>query len=384
MVMRRKSAAVRSRSRSGAIAPLTAALMVPLLAMAAFVVDLGYLRLVQQQLHNAADSAALAGASQLLLRSKLQGHASTNTEMDTLRQEAQRFANKNICGGTAITLGISDVVVGYLANPSDQSSVLITDTPVYNSVQVTAQRTAQSNGSVALFLAPLLGRTSMDLKASATASYESVKGFSFAATNNQDMSCKLLPFALLVSTWNAATAGTGPDDWTYDHLTKAVRSGSDGIHEATLFPSKNLTAGNFGTVDIGKSNNSTADVVRQILYGPNKSDFDALGGRIALGADGTTTLEGDTGLSAGFKSALESIIGQPRIIPLYSTVAGVGNNAKFTIVGFAGIVITKVDLTGPSKYITVQPEFVIDPTAIGGGGPDSNNHFVYRPLALTH
>ncbi len=46
-----------------------------------------------------------------------------------------------------------------------------------------------------------------------------------------------------------------------------------------------------------------------------------------------------------------------------------GNNSEFTIVGFAGIVITEVKLTGAGnlKHVTIQPEFVDDGTAIGGG-----------------
>jgi len=88
------------------------------------------------------------------------------------------------------------------------------------------------------------------------------------------------------------------------------------------------------------------------------------GGQLTLGADGTVILNGDTGISAGFKDELDFIKGNPRTIPLYSTVSGPGNNAMFTIVKFAGIRILDVKLTGSPKYVTVQPAFVIDSTVV--------------------
>src|SRR5436190_20070435 len=50
--------------RAGAIAPLAALLIIPLVAMVAFAVDLGYIIQVRTDLQNTADAAALAGAQQ--------------------------------------------------------------------------------------------------------------------------------------------------------------------------------------------------------------------------------------------------------------------------------------------------------------------------------
>src|SRR5205807_709981 len=49
--------------RRGAMAPLMAILVVPLLGMMAFSVDLGWIMKTQAELQNIADSAALAGAT---------------------------------------------------------------------------------------------------------------------------------------------------------------------------------------------------------------------------------------------------------------------------------------------------------------------------------
>jgi uncharacterized membrane protein len=51
--------------RRGAVAPLFAILLIPLLGMLAFSIDLGYIALVATDLQTAADAAALAGAEKL-------------------------------------------------------------------------------------------------------------------------------------------------------------------------------------------------------------------------------------------------------------------------------------------------------------------------------
>ena len=60
------------RSRRGAIAPLAAIMLVFFMFLVAVAVDLGYVANVRAELQNAADSAALAGASQLLDNNILQ------------------------------------------------------------------------------------------------------------------------------------------------------------------------------------------------------------------------------------------------------------------------------------------------------------------------
>ena len=84
------------------------------------------------------------------------------------------------------------------------------------------------------------------------------------------------------------------------------------------------------------------------------------------------------------KDDLAAIIGLPRAIPLYDQVTGNGNNAMFRIVGFAGIQIMEVKLTGPmnSKRVIIQPAFVVDPTAITGPGGPTFGDFVYEPVTL--
>ena len=46
-------------------------------------------------------------------------------------------------------------------------------------------------------------------------------------------------------------------------------------------------------------------------------------------------------MSTSVKTSFEAIRGQPRIIPLYDTRVGSGDNAVYHIVGYAGVVITR-------------------------------------------
>jgi Flp pilus assembly protein TadG len=393
-------------SRRGSVLPLTAILVVFLFALVALAVDLGWIMAVDTQMQSAADAAALAGAAKLLDNTALQGTPNTGNASDTAmanaRASAQTFAHKNSAGNVALTLDANtsnatdgDIVCGYLANPSDQSATMTPTTPgagpYPNSVQVTVHRDATRNGSLALFFAPVLGIRTFDLQATSTASYEGgIRGFRLHAPGTTTI--KLLPFALDVNVWNAVVAGTGADNFTRSS-SGAVSSGGDGIPETKLYPLSNgngtgnsgLPPGNFGTIDLGAPNNSTADLSRQIRQGVNATDLSYFpNNTIQLDSTtGTLDLNGDTGVSAGCKDDLISIIGQSRIIPLYSRVSGPGNNATYTICGFAGITITEVVLTGSltDKHITIQPCWCVEPNALSGG-PNTST-FVVKPLALT-
>jgi Flp pilus assembly protein TadG len=396
-----------ARGRPGATLPLTALLMPFIIALVALSVDLGWIISVRCQMQAAADSAALAGAQKLLDTSYLQGTTNTgpasDTAMSNARATAQTFAAQNYGGGVSLTVAdnpsnsaTGDIVCGYLSAPTSYSQPLTVTQPGVgpypNSVQVTVRRDSLQNGSLGLFFAPYLGMSSFDLTAKATATYQGgISGFAIQAPGYS--TCKLLPFALDINTWNQVLAGSGPDVFSRDPATGQVTSGSDNIHECKLYPLSNgngsgtsgLPPGNFGTVDIGSPSNSTTDIKRQIQYGPNATDLSYFpNNTLQLSpTTGTLTLQGDTGVSAGMDAVLQGIIGQPRIIPLYSSVSGPGNNAQYTIVGFAGVIFLEAVLTGSlsSKHLTIQPCWCIDPNAQGGNSGQS--YFVVKPLALT-
>lgn len=407
------------RRRRGSYATLTAFKLIFLAAATSMSVDMGYILVVKHQLQNAADAAALAGSTQLLDKSLLKGHVDKDQLMANARAEAQRVSCANKGGGVALNLvpnpnndADGDVVCIYVPDPhnypTNRSNFDRQKTP--NTVHVRTRRDSIQNGSLSLFFARILGINSGDLNREAAGTYQGdIVGFKIQWPGSTTV--KLLPYALDVRVWDndpsrpwytssmppGIVQGNGQDlfTWTKDPNRPGwgtVTSGGDGIPEAKLFPLDSGSPGNFGTVDIGALNNSTSDIARQILYGPNVADMAYFpNGTLQLNMSLTppsTTLQGDTGVSAGVKDELASIIGQGRIIPLYWNVPrppGNGNNCTYTIVAFAGITITEVVLTGSlsNKHLTVQPCFVIDGNMIGGGSDSGTSTFIYLPLKLT-
>ena len=193
----------------------------------------------------------------------------------------------------------------------------------------------------------------------------------------------ILPYALDLQTWNGLIANSGSDSYRWNAVTKKVEAGSDGLVEVNLFPQGTGSPGNRGTVDIGSSNNSTADIARQILHGISPSDMAYHGGKLEFDSAGKLPLNGDTGISAGVKDEMTSIMGQPRVIPIFSTVTGNGNNANYTIVKWQGIRIMNVKLTGSMSQeechdssSAVMTKGAIPSTTVG------TSNYVYSPVVL--
>src|SRR5438477_6333068 len=109
--------------REGAIAPLTALLLIPLLGMIAFAVDLGWITHTQNELQAAADAAALAGAAQLtdgFVQYYTPGQTSAqkttilNNAKATASTYAKNYANSNKAGDvSSLTLQDSDIEFGF-------------------------------------------------------------------------------------------------------------------------------------------------------------------------------------------------------------------------------------------------------------------------------
>src|SRR5262245_37132334 len=190
-------------------------------------------------------------------------------------------------------------------------------------------KNSAENGKVPYFFARVFGMTGQVLRTEATAAIvRDMKGFNAPADGSN---LELLPFSLDIDTWNKLVNNNSTDNYKWNSETKQVESGSDGKVEVNLYPQGTGSPGNRGTVDIGGANNSTNDIARQIVNGISAQDLSALGKPLQFDSNGKLGLNGDTGISAGVKDELASIIGKPRIIPVFETVSGNGNNANYTI-----------------------------------------------------
>lgn len=382
----------RRRGATVVTALVSSGVMIGITALA---IDLGLIYVGKSQLQVSADSAALAGAWELIDERRLAGGDALLEVMDRARDRTAQLGYLNPVIGVSPEISLNsgnsldgDIIMGYMPDPTNPSTGMFYGDPTtFNSVQVTVHRNATRNGGISLFFAKAFGQSVSNIQATATAAFQDgVVGYEIPAGSNQ--TADLMPFALRLEAWESYLNGTlgNGDSYSYNPDSKQVSSGSDGVPELNLYPGSGagqLPPGNFGTVDIGSPNNSTADLSRQILHGVNADDLAWFGGKLELDSDGTLNLNGDTGLSAGIKDELDAIKGMPRTIPLFTTVQGPGNNATFKVVGFAGVRIVHVQLTGAmkSKKLLIQPAVSVDGTTVIRPGW-VNSYYVYRPPTL--
>ncbi len=363
--------------RPGKILILFAVMLTGLSGLVAFAIDTGYIALAKTKLQRTADAAALAGAQ------ATEVPPGSAVDANAVRAEVRKYVGLNSTGLTVRDEDIRLIRYAAQAAPGQRLSYDVTTMPA-NGVQVTLRRDGLANGPLGLFFAPVIGNKSAALAVTSTAYMQSALGVYAGAP--------LLPYAMQIDYYSAATGQTGltgvtgqtitpTDNFTVNPTTFQVSTVPDGVMEVMLFGDRESGPGNFGSLDIGSSLNGTTELNRQILYGPTTADFQNSDFANKVAPDGALyvpfTATGDTGLSTSVKTSFEAIIGRPRIIPLYDTVTGSGNTAQYHLVGYAGVVVTKVDFTSSPKKVWVQPAFVVtnkvspivpgaDPTAVKG------------------
>ncbi len=371
-------------NRRGAVLVLGALMLFMMLAFLAFTVDTGYLAASKGEIRRSADAAAIAGCWELF-DDLMQGKSQTECDADVVAEAAQYAGFNKIANTSPLLsneLNSRSVEIGYLSSMTAGTLSTNASLPFY-AVRVAVKKNSRLNGEVPYFFGKIFGDSGRELEASATAVMaRNISGFATPANCYETLD--MLPFALDLETWNTIHANTAQDTYSYDPSTGSVTAGGDGIREVNLYPQGTGSPGNRGTVDIGGANNSTADIARQIVYGISEADIDELGKELKFNTDGSMTLNGDTGISAGVKDELASIIGQPRIIPIFSTVSGNGNNAQYTIVKWVGVRILNVTLTGAlsKKAVIIQPAPIISRNSVISSSDISTSDYVYSPVLL--
>ncbi|WP_437221674.1 pilus assembly protein TadG-related protein [Planctomicrobium sp. SH661] len=172
------------------------------------------------------------------------------------------------------------------------------------------------------------------------------------------------------------------DGHTYKRGMSTVTPGADGIDEVVLLADQLQVVNKLGLLGIILSSvQRIPSLVVSLETGAAGSAPDAARMNAVLRNGLTATdLQTLTGSSSGemwlpftakgyfeipdaCEADLIAIIGQPRILPLYATLPGtvnkvtdvLGASHSFQLVGWGGVVITKVNLHGPVRYINLQP-----------------------------
>ncbi|PKN38427.1 MAG: hypothetical protein CVU62_06160 [Deltaproteobacteria bacterium HGW-Deltaproteobacteria-2] len=144
----------------GVTAIVVALLMIVFLGIAALAVDIGYNVMVKNQLQNAADAAALAGARQLgeIYKTK---NSVTDPEKSNVIQIVKDTASSNKAAGVSVTVTDADIILGDW-NPADKT---IINVAAPHAVQVNAK-----NDNIHTFFARIFGKDIVGAKVKATAS----------------------------------------------------------------------------------------------------------------------------------------------------------------------------------------------------------------------
>jgi len=364
--------------RRGAVIVWTAISAVMLLGFAALAVDLGYVRLVRNQLQNAADAAALAGASALLDPAQAAGYITEEDLANEARSRAMAYSARNPAGGGSVQLALSDIDVGNVSSPTSlQQSIAAGATP-YNAVRVVTRKDSSvANGPVYLFFARIWGKNTTDVSATATAYLSSNMSGYHAGSGGGP----LIPISLRKQKWESDFVnGLGGDAYGYDTASGTVTLGSDGIPEISIYPEKQKKVneegggGNFGILNFGVHNVGASTVEDQIAHGLTADDFRAVFGDEQVEfyqyvgptehpIEGEPVLsleyqiEGNPGLMASLNDVLTSRIGQVVGFFIHDEVVKDGSNAVFTVVGIQFGRLMSVHMTGSPdiKAVVIQP-----------------------------
>src|SRR5437870_10814734 len=163
--------------RRGAIVPLFAILLIPILGMLAFSIDAGWMVLVRTDLQNAADAAALAGAEklqELYVQYNMPGQPLQSSVLATARGNAtgspmataEKFSSYNKAGNVNLTVLDQDVHFGFTDAQGNFTSPYA---GFPNTIEVTVRRDDQANSPLGLFFGGVLGMSKINLQAKARA-----------------------------------------------------------------------------------------------------------------------------------------------------------------------------------------------------------------------
>jgi Flp pilus assembly protein TadG len=265
--------------------------MTMLMGFAALAVDLGHLFAVHTEMRNAADAAAMAGASALVMDEVLLGDIAQDELAYQAVLRAQAYANKNQAETANVVLAASDVAVGYVSNPYDLHEQMTVAGSPYNAVYVKVEKTPNSaNGPASLFFANIWGKSNASLVAEAIAYVNSsVAGYRAPEENGGP----LVP--LSVRKWRVdevleqVVNGGGVDEYGYDPETGKITSTPDGIPELQIYPfsqreeelahpgppveADNDGSGDYGILNFGADSSGATIPARQMATGITADDL---------------------------------------------------------------------------------------------------------------
>jgi hypothetical protein len=178
------------RDESGAVAIVTAILMVVFLGFLSLAVDIGHLATVKNELQNAADAAALAGARALVFEEGTMVQKIMPLPDPPYCNQAVTWAQNTINKSDAQNLSITVVQTGVWDWPANTFTPSGICQAGINAVHVEVQRNDSANQPVATWFARIFGIDTVNAAARATAAVGTVEdlppGTGFPIAINQE------------------------------------------------------------------------------------------------------------------------------------------------------------------------------------------------------
>lgn len=350
-----------TNQRPGAVMVFALVTLVVLIGFASLTLDVGALYNTRADLQNAADAAALAGASMLaedvMMEIRLaKQKTSSDISVDVFKRASLVAMQVTSFGGKPVELTGGDVITGWIDLNSSNSSI---DTgkasSLTNAVHVITHRSKESpSGPVDLFFASIFGFGSAEVSASATAAFDDrVSGY------DPKGDADLFPMTIGIDVYEKELLKY-TDAYVFDPDTGEVLKESDGVPELNLYP-LSTSPGNFGLLNIGNNNQSVGGTETQIENGVPPEKLEKEIGEPILrfideqGNSVTHTIGGSPGLKASLDVAIKSRIGDIVAVPVHDGYTGSGANTKYNIVGVRFVRIMAVSLKSGTKYMWIQP-----------------------------
>lgn len=348
-----------ARRERGAVAVLAVILLPILIMVAAFAVDIGNLIVVKNELQNAADSAAQAGAQCLYPRAECLNTTSTAPDWATSQTRASLAVTNNAVQGTALVTG--SVTSGYWNITGTPGTLqLLPHTPTTNdapAIQVTiSKQSGKNGGSVVLYLAGLMGLSAADVSATAV---------SVVTSPGVEGPGGLFPFAITKCMydlyWDSATSQ--PKNATANTLYGVPQV----IGEPWVF---HLGASIYAPCDGGEWTSFALDdnnvpTINFLIANGNPTQL-AIGDQTWIEPGAKTVLYGTVAdCSAAGNKSCEYVT-----MPVTQSANTKGEQ---TILAFGCLRILDA-VGGSGKYIKVQMSTLCPSPEGGGGGPDYGVH----------
>ncbi len=384
--------------RRGLTTPAIALALIVMMAGMALVLDRIWLETAQWELTTAAEATALAAARQLASDDRLLADADSEQRLDLARNAAELVSIQNPVVGQAASFSPDrDLLFGNYTQPKpNELARLDVEAEDPLTVRAILHRSRARNNPVALFVGQLTGLPFGDVLRAADAT---LNNHIAAIRPVVGATAPALPLAI----WKVDLSGSRQDTWTvqidqrkgadqyrFDAESSQVVEGQDGIPEIKV---RSLARGgrpeacNVQIVDLG-TDFDQEKLKTQFQSGWSELDLEAFGGELSLGSG--LTLTSSAQILAPEQDALTSLLGEPRIVLLFTTAVPTGqdNLCETKCVEFVAIRVMDVQDQGDGSCLVVlQPTVLATRAAVvaasGSTPPVVPNKYIYN-LRLTN